>query len=64
MSTQTPTPKGFALVLIVAGVVLAFTASLAALISGHRSLMAAAAVGFALQLAGWVAHGRRHGGAA
>ncbi|MER7577928.1 hypothetical protein [Streptomyces sp. NPDC126514] len=62
--TATPTPTGLALVLIVAGIILAFTASLAALISGHRLLMAVAAVGFALQLAGWVAHGRRHGGAA
>ncbi|MFF3345683.1 hypothetical protein [Streptomyces sp. NPDC002779] len=62
MSTQTP--SGLALVLIVAGIILALTASIAALISGHRLLMAVAAVGFALQIAGWATHGRRHGGAA
>ncbi|MFF4756103.1 hypothetical protein [Streptomyces sp. NPDC001270] len=62
MSAPTPAPKGFAQVLITVGALIALTASLTALVSGHRSLMGVAAVGFALQLAGWVVNGRRNGG--
>ncbi|MBQ1089170.1 hypothetical protein [Streptomyces sp. B93] len=64
MSNQTPTPKGFALVLILTGIAAALAGSLATLATGHRPLMAVAAVGFALQFAGWVAHGRRNRGVA
>ncbi|MET7736391.1 hypothetical protein ABZT02_34260 [Streptomyces sp. NPDC005402] len=61
MTSQTPTPKGFALVL--AGVAIALTGSIAALVTGDRQLMGIAAVGFAMQFAGWVRNGRRNGGA-
>ncbi|MFB8775064.1 hypothetical protein [Streptomyces broussonetiae] len=64
MSNQTPTPKGLALVLILTGITVALAGALATLATGHRPLMVVAAVGFALQLAGWMAHGRRNGGAA
>ncbi|MFJ3822902.1 hypothetical protein [Streptomyces nodosus] len=63
MSAQTPTPKGFALVLIFTGIVIALTGSTAALVTGNHSLMGIAAAGFAVQFAGWVVNGRRNGGA-
>ena len=64
MSGRTSTPKGFALALIFTGIVIATTASLAALVSGNHRLMGIAAVGFALQFAGWTPNGRRNGGRA
>ncbi|MEU6535882.1 hypothetical protein [Streptomyces sp. NPDC047000] len=64
MSARTPSPTIHALALVLVGVVIALTASITALVTGHRPLMVVAAVGFALQVAGWVAHGRRNGGGA
>ncbi|HET8762179.1 MAG TPA: hypothetical protein VFM12_02125 [Gemmatimonadales bacterium] len=63
MSGRTPTPQGFALVLIFTGIAIATAASLAALASGNHRLMGIAAVGFALQFVGWAANGRRNRGA-
>ncbi|MET9910369.1 hypothetical protein ABZZ74_26795 [Streptomyces sp. NPDC006476] len=63
MTSQTPTPKGFALVLVLTGVAIALIGSIAALVTGDRQLMGIAAVGFAMQFAGWVRNGRRNGSA-
>jgi hypothetical protein len=63
MTSQTPTPQGFALFLVFTGVAIAVAGSVAALVTGNRPLMGIAAVGFALQFAGWVLNGRRNGGA-
>ncbi|QCX79111.1 hypothetical protein C9F11_27545 [Streptomyces sp. YIM 121038] len=63
MSPQPSNPTGLPLVLVLTGMVIALTSSLAALVTGNRSLMGVAAVGFALQLAGWALSGRRNGGA-
>ena len=64
MNVRTPSPTVRALALVLVGIIIALTASITALATGHRPLMAVAAVGFALQFAGWVAHGRRNGGGA
>ncbi|WP_327691016.1 hypothetical protein OG870_16325 [Streptomyces sp. NBC_00461] len=64
MTGRTPNPKGFALALVFTGIVIATTASLAALVTGNHRLMGIAAAGFALQLAGWTRNGRRNGGQA
>ncbi|NGO09301.1 hypothetical protein G5C60_17260 [Streptomyces sp. HC44] len=61
-TNPTPTPKGWPLALVLTGVVVALSGSLAALVTGHQSLMGIAAVGFAMQFVGWVRHGRRNGG--
>ncbi|MFI7408584.1 hypothetical protein ACIBU0_07960 [Streptomyces sp. NPDC049627] len=58
MTSPTPTPTGRALALIWTGVVLAIAGSIASIATGHRSLMGIAAVGFALQVAGWMANRR------
>ncbi|SEC64614.1 hypothetical protein [Streptomyces sp. PAN_FS17] len=63
MTAPTPAPTGRALALILTGIVITLTTSITAVATGHRQLMVVAAVGFALQLAGWAAHGRRNGGA-
>ncbi|MEW2157031.1 hypothetical protein AB0950_17280 [Streptomyces sp. NPDC007189] len=60
----TPPPKGWTLALVLVGVVIALTGSIAALVTGERSLMGIAATGFAAQVIGWAVHGRRNGGAA
>ncbi|WP_200258815.1 hypothetical protein [Streptomyces sp. HSG2] len=49
--------------MIAVGVVAAVAGSVATWVTGRREVfMTVAAVGFALQLAGWMAHGRRQGG--
>ncbi|MBA2950347.1 hypothetical protein [Streptomyces himalayensis] len=63
MTSHTPTPQGFALVLVLTGVAIALAGSIAALATANRPLMGIAAVGFAMQFAGWVLNGRRNGGA-
>ncbi|UQA93111.1 hypothetical protein [Streptomyces halobius] len=63
MTSQTPTPKGLALALVLTGVAVALAGSVAALATGNRALMGIASVGFAMQFAGWVLNGRRNGGA-
>ncbi|MEU1256633.1 hypothetical protein ABZ445_25430 [Streptomyces chartreusis] len=63
MTAPSPAPAGRVLALILTGIVITLTASITAVATGHRPLMNVAALGFALQLAGWVAHGRRNGGA-
>lgn len=63
MTSPTSTPKGRILALIYVGVLIATSASIAALVTGNHRLMGIAAVGFALQTAGWVVNGRRNGGA-
>ncbi|MFP3989350.1 hypothetical protein U9R90_17995 [Streptomyces sp. E11-3] len=57
-------PQGLALALVWVGIVLAVTATASSLITGESRLMGIAAVGFFVQFAGWVRHGRRTGGAA
>ena len=64
MKGRTPTPTGRALALISVGILIALTGSLCALATGNHRLMGIAAVGFALQFAGWKAHARRNGGTA
>ncbi|MDC0765678.1 hypothetical protein [Streptomyces sp. HD] len=59
---NTPSPKGWALALVLVGVIIALTASTASLVSGDRSLMGIAATGFAVQFLGWVVNGRQNGG--
>jgi hypothetical protein len=58
---NTSSPRG--LVLVMLGSVIAVTGSVSTLVTGNRHLMGIAAVGFAVQFAGWVLHGRRNGGA-
>ncbi len=56
-------PSGWVAVVIAVGVVAAVAGSVATWVTGRREVfMTVAAVGFALQLAGWMAHGRRQGG--
>ncbi|MGW6911649.1 hypothetical protein [Streptomyces sp. NPDC054940] len=55
-----PPPTGRALAFIRTGAILAIAGSVAALVTGHQPLMGIAAVGFALQLAGWTANRRRN----
>ncbi|MBC9726209.1 hypothetical protein [Streptomyces sp. TRM68367] len=62
MSAPTPTPQGRVLALISLGVLIGLAGSIAALVTGDHRLMGIAAVGFAVQFAGWVANGRRNGG--
>lgn len=60
---KSSTPQGAALVLVLCGSLLAITGSLTTLVTGDRPFMAVAAVGFAMQFAGWRLHGRRNRGA-
>jgi hypothetical protein len=60
---NTSSPRGLALVLVMLGSVIAVTGSVSTLVTGDRHLMGIAAVGFAVQFAGWVLNGRRNGGA-
>jgi hypothetical protein len=64
VSARTPSPAVRALVLVYGGITLVLTASVARWVTGYGPLKMVAAVGFALQVAGWVAYRRRNGGAA
>ncbi|MEU5296966.1 hypothetical protein [Streptomyces umbrinus] len=63
MTSQTPTPRSFALALVFTGVAVAPTGSTAPLTTRNRALMGIAAAGFAMQFAGWALNGRWDGGA-
>ncbi|NLU68481.1 hypothetical protein [Streptomyces sp. HNM0574] len=61
--SPTPNPlKGLALVLVLVGIVLATAGAVGAMVTGNQRLMFAAALGFALQFAGWHRHNARTGG--
>jgi hypothetical protein len=59
---NTPSPKGWALALVLLGSLIALTGSTAALVTGDHSLMGIAATGFAVQFIGWTVNGRRNRG--
>ncbi|MDX3779633.1 hypothetical protein ACSCB1_44105 [Streptomyces europaeiscabiei] len=54
-----PTPQGFALLLIVLGGLVMMTATVGSLVAPEPVWKLVVAVGGAVQVAGWLLHGRR-----
>ncbi|WP_327744844.1 hypothetical protein OHO28_31500 [Streptomyces europaeiscabiei] len=55
----TPSPQGFALLLIVLGGLVMLTATVGSVVTHEHVWKAVVAVGGAVQVAGWLLHGRR-----